>query len=274
MIVMSGITITAGAHAAGQVRLTQGRVARSEWIKLRSLRSTAWTLAAFVVVTAGTGILLCQNALSHLHQGKHLGTSPAVLSLYGAYLAPITIGVLGVLLATGEYSTGMIRATLAAVPRRLPVLWAKLGVFAAAAVVASEVTLLVTFLGGQALLAHTHAGASLADPGVARAVVGTGLYVTIVGLFGIALGFLLRNTAAAISTMFGVMLMLPVLANLLPPDIAGHIAPYLPSNAGQAIMAIHPIPATLAPWTGLTLFVGYAVLASAAAAITLIKRDA
>ena len=271
---MSGITVTAGARAAGQVRLTQGRVARSEWIKLRSLRSTAWTLAAFVVVTAGTGILLCQNALSHLHQGKHLGTSPAVLSLYGAYLAPITLGVLGVLLATGEYSTGMIRATLAAVPRRLPVLWAKLGVFAALALVLTEATLLATFGIGQALLAHTGAGASLGDPGVARAVAGTGLYVTLVGLFGIALGFLLRNTAAAISTMFGIMLMLPVLANVLPADIAGHFAAYLPSNAGQAIMTVTPIPDTLAPWTGLGLFVGYTAVIVAVAAVWLKRRDA
>jgi len=271
---MTGITVTTRAHAARPIRLTQARVARSEWIKLRSLRSTRWTMAAFVVVTAGTGMLLCGTALSRLNEGKHVGTSTAALSLYGAYLAPITIGVLGVLLATGEYSSGMIRATLSAVPRRLAVLWAKAGVFAAIALVASEITLIVTFLAGQALLAHTHAGASFADHGVARAVLGTGLYTTTVGLFGIALGFVIRNTAGAISTMFGVMLMLPVLANVLPAEWAGHIARYLPSNAGQAIMAVQPLPDTLAPWTGLALFAGYTALVIAAAAICLKRRDA
>jgi ABC-type transport system involved in multi-copper enzyme maturation permease subunit len=271
---MTGITMTAGTHAADQIGLTQARVARSEWIKLRSLRSTLAAMAAFVVVTAGTGLLLCGSALSRLNEGKHVGTSTAALSLYGAYLAPLTVGVLGTLLVTAEYSSGMIRATLSAVPRRLPVLWAKLGVFAAVAVVASEVTLIVTFLAGQALLAHTHAGASFADPGVLRAVLGTGLYIAVVGLFGIALGFLLRNTAGAISMMFGVMLMLPVLVNVLPADWSGHVARYLPSNAGQAIMAVRPLPDTLAPWTGLALFAGYTVLVVAAAAICLKRRDA
>jgi len=272
-MIMTGMTRTA-AHAAGQPGLTLARVARSEWIKLRSLRSTCWTMAAFVVVTAGTGLLLCETALSRLNEGKHVGTSAAALSLFGAYLAPLTIGVLGVLLATGEYSTGMIRATLSAVPRRLPVLWAKAGVFAVVAVVASEITLIVTFLAGQALLAHTHAGTSFADPGVARTVLGTGLYTAVVGLFGIGLGFLIRNTAGAISAMFGVMLMLPVLANVLPIGLLGHIARYLPSNAGQAIMAVRPLPDTLAPWAGLALFAGYTAAVVAAAAMCLTRRDA
>lgn len=261
-------------HMGLTPRLTQARVARSEWIKLRSLRSTAWMAAAFVVVTVGTGLLLCHSAQTHLAEGKHLGTSPAVLSLYGAYLAPLTVGVLGVLLVIGEYGTGMVRATLSAVPRRLPVLWAKLGVFAAAAVVVSEITLLVTFGVGQMLLAHTHAGASLGDPGVLRAVFGAGLYITAIGLFGIGLGFLIRNTAGAISLMFGVMLVLPVLANVLPAGWAGHLAEYLPSNAGQAILDVTPVPDSLAPWTGLGLFAGYTALVVAAAAICLKRRDA
>jgi ABC-2 type transport system permease protein len=271
---MASITTAARGQAAGQVRLTQVRVAHSEWIKLRSLRSTAWTLAAFVVITAATGVLLCETALTRLDQGKHVGTSPAVLSLYGAYLAPLTIGVLGVLLVTGEYGTGMIRATLAAVPRRLPALWAKLGVFALVAVTLAEVTLLATFGAGQAILAHTHAGASLGDPAVLRAVAGTGLYVMVVGLFGIGLGFLVRNTAAAISVMLGVLVVLPVLANELPASVAGHFVAYLPSNAGQAIMAVTPLPDTLAPWTGLVLFAGYTAAVVAAAAVGLRRRDA
>ncbi len=271
---MAGMTMAAGMGAARQENLTQARVAHSEWIKLRTVRSTAWTLAAFVIVTAGTGLLLCSLALAHLNAGKHLGTSPAALSLYGAYVAPLTVGVLGVLLVTGEYGTGMIRATLTAVPRRLPVLWAKLGVLAVVALVISEATLLVTFLAGQALLAGTGAGASLADPGVARMVLGTGLYTTVVALFGMALGFVIRNTAGAMSTMFGVLLVLPVLANVLPASLSAHFAAYLPSNAGQAIMTVRRLPGTLAPWTGLSLFAGYTALVVTAAAICLRRRDA
>jgi ABC-type transport system involved in multi-copper enzyme maturation permease subunit len=220
-----------------------------------------------VAVTVGIGLLLC-----HLHAGKHGGTNPAALSMYGAYLAPVTIGVLGVLAITGEYATGMIRATLSAVPRRLPVLWAKAGVFAAVALVVSEVTLLVTFLAGQAMLRP--AGASLADPGVLRIVAGTGLYITVVGLFGMTLGSLIRNTAGAISTLFGLMLVLPVLANVIPAGWAAHVARYLPSNAGQAIMLVRPAAGFLAPWAGLGLFAGYAAVAIAAAAVTLKWRDA
>src|SRR5262249_10195074 len=103
--VMESTRMTPRHRPAGPagIRLTPGRVARSEWIKLRSLRSTGWTLAAFAVTTAGAGVGLCQTALSRLEHGQHVGASPAVLSLYGAYLAPVTIGVLGVLVATGEY---------------------------------------------------------------------------------------------------------------------------------------------------------------------------
>lgn len=271
---MTSITMTKGGHAAGQLRLSPARVARSEWIKLRSLRSTWYALVASVVVTAGVGLLLCVLALQHLDAGKQLGTSPAVLSLYGAYLAPLTVGVLGVLLITGEYGTGLIRSTLSAVPRRLPVLWAKLVVFGLVAVVTSEVTVTATFLAGQAVLARTRAGASFADPGVARAVIGTGLYIAVVGLLGMAFGFLFRNTAAAISVLFGVVLVLPILANVLPARWTGHFAAYLPSNAGQAIMAVQRLPHTLAPWTGLALFAGYTALAVVAAAVCLPKRDA
>jgi ABC-type transport system involved in multi-copper enzyme maturation permease subunit len=271
---MTSPAMTAPSRPSGGGRLTQARVARSEWIKLSSLRSSAWTMAAFVVTTAGTGLLLCDFAREHLNAGKHVGTSTAVLSIYGAYLAPLTIGVLGVLLASGEYATGQIRSTLTAVPARLPVLWAKFGVFALVTLAVSEVTLLVTFLAGQAMLAGPHAGASLADPGVLRAVTGTGLYIAVTGLFGLALGFLLRNTAAAISTLFGIMLVLPVLANVLPPAWTSHFVAYLPSNAGQAIMAVRQLPHTLAPWTGLGVFAGYIAVATGIAAVLLKARDA
>lgn len=222
---MSTVTTTVEVGRVPASRLTQARVARSEWIKLRSLRSTWWALGAFAVTTIGTGVLLCALAAAHAASGKHLGLSGATLSLYGTYLAPLTIGVLGALAVTGEYMTGMIRATLTAVPKRMPVLWAKLGVFAVVALIVSEASLFVTFLAGQAFLAHSGAGASLGDPGVFGAVFGTGLYITIVGLLGMALGSVVRNTAAVISTLFGVMVVLPVLVGLLPATWTEHVAP-------------------------------------------------
>jgi ABC-2 type transport system permease protein len=260
---------------AKRARITPAGVTNSEWIKLRSLRSTVWLLVASVAVTVCFGVLFAEIALLHLEAGHGLGSvDPAMISLYGVYLAQLTYGVLGVLLITGEYATGMFRATLTAVPRRLPVLWAKLAAFAVVAAATSEAALLVSLLVGQAILSTRHAGASLADPGVLRAMIGSGLYLTVTGLLGIALGFILRNTAGAIVTLFGVMLVLPVLGNVLPSNGVGRITPYLPSNAGQAVMQVHRAVGTLAPWTGLALFAGYTAAAIAAAALLLRRRDA
>lgn len=256
-------------------RLTQVRVAHSEWVKLRSLRSTAWLLAVSVVMTVGIGVLFAALALAHLEGGHGLGRiDPGMISLYGVYLAQLTYGVLGVLFITGEYATGMIRATLSAVPRRLPVVWAKLAVFAVVAAVTATAALVVSMLIGQAILSARHAGVSLADPGVLRVTVGAGLYLTVTGLFGIALGFLFRNTAGAIVTLFGIMLVLPVVVEFVPANWAGHVAPYLPSNAGMAVMQAHQAAGALAPWAGFALFAGYTTAAVAAAALLLRVRDA
>lgn len=274
---MATATTAIAAPAMGGLKVNQARVAHSEWIKLRSLRSTIWTLGVSAAMTVGTGLLLCTAALGHLNSSGHQQPqiNPVSLSLFGIYLAQLTIGVLGVMLATGEYATGTIRATFAAVPRRLAVLWAKLGVFAVVVLVTSEAALFMTFLAGQAILSGRHAGASLAGPSVLRAVAGAGLYLTAAGLLGIALGFLIRNTGASAAVMFIVLLVLPeVLGAALPPDWARDILPYLPSNAGQAIMQVQPAPDIMAPWTGFALFAGYTAAAVAAAALVLRRRDA
>ena len=256
------------------VRLTQARVAHSEWIKLRSLRSTWWTLSIFAVSTIGIGVLLSSIAAAHVTAGKHLTFSQVTLSLYGAYLAPLTIGVLGGLAATGEYMTGMIRASLTAVPKRLPVLWAKLAVFAAVGLIGSELAVFGSFGIGMAILGHAGAGVSLGQPGVLRTVAGAGLYLMLTGLFGLAIGAVVRNTAVAISALAGLMLVLPVVTNLLPGSWTSHFARYLPSNAGQAILFVRHTSGFLAPWTGLALFAGYVAAVVAIAAVLLKRRDA
>jgi ABC-2 type transport system permease protein len=275
---MTGTAVAARqAPGPSSSKVTWPRVARSEWIKLRSLRSTLYTLAASVVITIGLGILFCSFIVARWSQLSAVDRAtfdPVGTSLRGALLAQLAVGVLGVLFITGEYATGQIRATMSAVPRRLPVLGAKVGVFAVVATVVSAASALVAFLAGQAILSAHHAGVSLADPGVARAVLGTGLYLAVVGLLGMALGFIFRSTAGAIATLYGILLVLPLLADVLPADWAPHIVPYLPGNAGTAIMQVHAQANTLAPWTGFALFVGYAAAAVVAAAVLLRRRDA
>jgi ABC-2 type transport system permease protein len=142
------------------------------------------------------------------------------------------------------------------------------------ALVTCEAALFATFLAVQAMLAPHHAGVSLAAPGVLRAVAGTGLYLTLVGLLGIALGFAIRNTAGAAAVLFAVVLVVPEVLGAVQAGWVGRILPYLPSNAGQAIMNVRPVPDTLAPWPGLALFAGYVALTVAVAAFLLKRRDA
>ena len=130
------------------------------------------------------------------------------------------------------------------------------------------------FFAGQAFLSSQHIQTTISAPGVFRAVLGTGLYLTVVGLIGVALGWIIRHTAGAIGTLFGLLLVLPLLAEALPDSWAPHIVPYLPSNAGQALMAVHQAPDALAPWTGFAVFCSYLVVGVAAAAVLLRRRDA
>jgi hypothetical protein len=184
------------------------------------------------------------------------------------------VGVLGVLLVTGEYSTGMIRSSLGAAPRRLPVLIAKATVFAVVTVVVTTATAIITFSLGQGLLSSQHIGTTMSAPGVARAVIGTGLYLTVVGLLGVGLGFIIRSTAGGIGTLFGLLLVLPVLGEALPPSWAQHIDPYLPSTAGQQLVAVHSESGMLAPWIGFGVFCLYALAALTLGAVLLKRRDA
>lgn len=254
--------------------VTQGRVLRSEWIKLRTLRSTVIVLALTVVGVVGLGLLIAAVTRHNFASGgladRQFNAIDRVLG--GVHIAQLTVGVLGVLVITGEYSTGMIRATLGAVPTRLPVLWAKLAVFALVVFAVCLPASFVAFLAGQAILG-TH-GVSLSTPGALRAVFGVALYLTVVGLLGVAFGFVIRSTAGGIAALFGVLLVLPGLSNLLPSSWQSSVMPYLPSNAGEALYTQRADHAMMHPWAGFALFVGYLVVAVAVAAYTLRRRDA
>jgi ABC-type transport system involved in multi-copper enzyme maturation permease subunit len=244
-------------------KVTLLRVLKSEWIKLRTVSSTSITLLAAVAAMVGLGMLVRDLA--------HFNGAEVSLGMYRP--AQLAIGVLGVMVFTGEYSTGMIHATLTAVPRRLPMLVAKAAVFTGVVLVLMTAASFAAFFGGQAVLSSAHLATHLSDPGVTRVVFGTALYLTVVGLFGVALGAIIRSSAGAIATLVGILLVLPGLGALLPADWAQHIDPYLPSNAGQAVLSVVPDPA-MAPWTGLALFAGYAAVLLGLAAWLLKRRDA
>lgn len=258
-------------------KVTQARVLLSEWTKTRSLRSTIFSMLAAVVFIVGLSILVPSVIVAHWppdRPGEAAAFDPTTRSLSGIFLAQLAIGVLGVLLISGEYATGMIRATFAAVPTRLPVLWAKAAVFATVTLVLMVPSVLAAFLIGQSILTSKHLQTNLSDPGVLRAVIGAALYLTVVGLLGIGLGALLRNTAAGISSLFGLLFVLPIIVRFLPSSWADPINKYLPSSAGEAITHVHPDPAMLAPWTGFGLFCAYALVVLLVAAVSLRRRDA
>jgi ABC-2 type transport system permease protein len=265
-----------------RLRVTQLRVLRSEWLKMRSLRSTWLTLGVSVVSMAGIGMLIAwstANDWDKMRPRQKARFDPLHDPLSGFNLAQLATGVLGVLITAGEHSTGMIRATLAAVPRRLPVLWAKLGLFVAFTAITMLPTAVVTFLVSQRLLSSAHIQTSWSVADVPRTVIGVGLYLTVVAAIGIAVGAIVRNVAASIAVVVGVLLVLPVVADALPDTWGEHVNKWLPSNAGQALLGggsrvLGGGGSSLGPWQGFGVFSAYAVGAVIVAAVLLRLRDA
>ncbi|HEX3873580.1 MAG TPA: ABC transporter permease subunit [Solirubrobacteraceae bacterium] len=260
-----------------------GNVVRSEFTKLRSVRSTYWTLFVAVFLTIGLGALSAVVVPAHLERHDRATFDPTGLSLSGVNLAQIAIGVLGVLVITSEYGTGMIRATLSAVPQRRLVLAAKGVVFAGVALVVGLVSSFIAYFVGQAILSGQHPASfagrqlqsSLSDPGVFRAVAGAGLYLAALGLLGLGLGAIIRVSAGAISALFGVLFVLPIFsAAALPQSWRDTIDPYFPLSAGSEIFNVHPDPGDLAPWAGFGVFCLYAAVALAIACVVISRRDA
>jgi hypothetical protein len=256
-------------------RVTQLRVARSEWTKLWSVRSTRWSLFAAFLFTIGVAALACAVVGHHYPQMSPHDKAdfhPLEVNLAGVQLAQLALGVLGVLIITAEYSTGMIRASFTAVPKRLPVLWAKVGVFGLVTFTLMLPALLIAFFVGEAILARHHIDIGFTAPHVIRVLVGAALYLTVVGLFGLGLGAIVRNTAGGIASFAAIMFVLPPLMNVLPASWNNAASPYLPLQAGEAILATTP-GNNLSPWVGLALFAGYAAIAIALAAVLLVRRD-
>ena len=254
-------------------------VMRSEWTKIRTVRSTFWTLLATVVAMIGISVIASEvvvNQWSTMKPADKLGFSPIELGLAGAFFAQLAIGVLGVLVITTEYGTGMIRATFAAVPQRRIVLGAKALVFFVVSLVVGVVSSFVAFFTTQLILG-TYSGeklnASITDPGALRAVIGAGVFLAMMGLLGMAVGAVLRRSAGAITALFALVFFLPGLMQLLPSSIKDNVNKFLPSNAGSAIYRTVHKPDVLSPGAGLLVLLAYAFGALVIASVIVKRRD-
>jgi ABC-2 type transport system permease protein len=250
---------------------------RSEWTKLRTVRSTVWTLVALVAASIGVGIIASAETASHwatMSAADKVGYDPTNLSLTGLALGQIAIGVLGVMIITAEYSTGTIRATLAAVPNRPLVLASKAAVFGGVALVVGEVVSFIAFLTGQSLLSGQAPHASLGQPGVLQAVVLAGVYVAGIGLVAMGLGAIIRHTAGAISALVGLVFIVPLVLQAFPTSIKNSVSRYFPSDVGSAMASVHRQAHSLSPGVALAVLCAYVVVALGLGGWLLVRRDA
>jgi ABC-2 type transport system permease protein len=268
---------------------------RSEFTKIRSVRSTYWTLFAVLIVCVGVGALFSwgqtERLLAVAHgAGRFRGRSPAAVaadirssaastSLFGLLIGQLIIMVLGALTITSEYSTGMIRTSLTTMPRRVTLFAAKGTVFGAVALAFGLVTSFLSFFVGQAILSTQNVGTTLGHPDVLRTVIGGGLFLAVCGLLSFGIGALLRHSAGAIATGIGLMFVLWILSGFLPgppgSNWAADVDKWIPFNAGSGIWeqqanGVNPF----SPWTGFAVFCGYAAVAIIAGLIVFRKRDA
>ncbi len=267
-----------GTSAAATGGATFPNVLRSEWTKFWSLRSTTWTLLATFVVTVGFSALISWGTSTNLDQlnARERATfDPTNNSLAGIAFGQLAIAVLGVLVISGEYSTGGIKATFTAVPQRIKVLLAKALVLGGTALVIGVLTSFAAFYVGQLFFARQHVEAHLGDPHVLRAVIGGGLYVLGSAMFGYALGALIRHTAGAITAGVAILLVAPPLTNLLPGGWGDAVTKYFTSNAGQQITAVvRADNKALTPWPGYAVFTVEWLIILVAAAALVRRRDA
>ncbi|MER6978181.1 ABC transporter permease [Streptomyces carpinensis] len=275
---------TAIAPASGSVaedrRPGFGSLMLSEWTKIRSVRSTVWSLAILVVLTLVFTALFMEMGIANWDktdaaQRAEMRLDPTGTILgSGILLSQLAVCVLGVMAIATEYSTGMIRASLLAVPRRVPVLAAKGTVFALLVLAVGELTAFGSFFIGAPIL-HGKAPVAIGDPGVLRAVVGCGLYLALLGLFALAVGAIIRHTAASITVVIGFVLVITPMAGLLPGSVGDRIHAWLPTQAGFMITQQHSRAGDLlGPWQGLGVLALWTAVLLAVAAVQLRRRDA
>jgi ABC-2 type transport system permease protein len=264
-------------HRAAFRPATFGDALRSEWTKLRSVRSAFWALAVTVVLGIGLGAAISAAAAHGYPRSSassKLSWDPTAVSLDGMAIASLAIAVLGVLCISSEYSSGMIRTSLTAVPKRGRLLAAKSLVFAMATFAVGEATSFAAFFAGQALISGHAPTAALGDPGVARAVAGTGLLLTALAVLSVAAGTLLRHPAAAIAAMIAILFVLPAIAQTLPDSWRNPVTEFWPTQAGGQITSVYHSAHTLQPWPGFGVMCLFTAIVYAIAWTLLDRRDA
>jgi ABC-type transport system involved in multi-copper enzyme maturation permease subunit len=270
----AGTALRTSASLETRLRAT----ARSEWIKFRSVRSGPAVLLTTAVILPVTAWLLCayyRNSWATMSPASKASFDPVFISLRGIEGAQLFVGALGVITATGEYTSGLIRSTFIATPQRAQVIAIKAMIFAA--VVWAWCTLLsfAAYFIGQALLSSPAKHVAIGDPGVLTAVFGGGLYLTAVGLLGLFIGVLLRRTPGALAALFGILLVVPVAVGLLGGNIGAQLAEFLPDSGGEEIFKLlHGGAYTLGPWQGFAVLAAYVAAAAAAAFLLVRRRDA
>jgi hypothetical protein len=257
-------------------------VVRSEWTKLRSVRSTLWCLVATVVLGIGIGILATSSQASHWRHADFIDKAlfdPTSISLTGLLFGQLAMGVLGGLTVSAEYGSGSIRASFAAVPRRPVVLAAKAIVFGVVALVVTEAVSFTAFFVGQAILSGFTPTATLAQHEVLRAVIGGGLFLTVLGLMALGLAAIIRHTAGTITTFVGILLILPLVVSAFPASIGHPIGRYLPATIGSAMTSTTSegahdqfLPA-FPFWHGFAILCAYAVGTLVIGGVLMIRRD-
>jgi ABC-2 type transport system permease protein len=271
------ITRTAPDHRAAFRAATFADVLRSEWVKLRSVRSTFWALTTTVVLGIALGAVISAvtaHAYPKFSAAAKLSWDPTGVSQAGVAIASLAIAVLGVLCISSEYSSGMIRASLIAVPKRGRVLAAKALVLAVVTFAVGEVVCFAAFFVGQALISGHAPHAALGDPGAARAVTGGGLYLAALAVLSVAAGALLRHAAAAITAMIAVLFVLPAIAQALPDSWRNPVTEFWPTQAGSQLTSVYHSAHTLQPWPGFGVMCLFTAIVYAIAWTLLDRRDA
>jgi ABC-type transport system involved in multi-copper enzyme maturation permease subunit len=248
---------------------------RSEWIKIRSVRSTVITLGVMIILGIGISDLASLAGRAAVSRHAHHIIQPVSQSLSGMLLAQIVIGVLGVLAFTGEISSNTIKTSVAATPNRTVLLTAKLITFSVISVVVSEVIAFVCFFTGQAIMSGPIATASLSQTHVLGAVAGTGLFVALLSVFALSLGVIIRRSAGAISAFVGIYLVLPLLVAPLPSPYSTDISKFLPFNIARTLTATAAgsTSTSFSPLTGFLLVALYTAIVVGVAYSLLNKRD-
>jgi ABC-2 type transport system permease protein len=268
------VSLDPNRHVPGVRQPGFGDTVHAEWVKFWSVRSTLWSAAMLFVLGAGLTVLVCATSAEWLASSE-ADESPAAFVTWGLMFAQITAIALGTLIVTTEYGTGMIRATLAASPRRGSVIAAKAVVLTGTLFVAGVVTAFAGYLGGNWFLDREGIGIALSEDGVLRALVGSGLYMAGLGLFAMAVGLLVRHTAAALSIVLVLVFVVGNMAFLLPGSWGEWIAKLLPGNAGSGVAT--PVsfnPNTLGPWTGFGVFAAETAAVLIVAYVVFRRRDA